>query len=159
MLNINDDNNSSITVKFIDFGLSRVIGRYETCNDPYGSLLFQAPEMLLGYEYDFKVDIWSLGVTIYFMLFKELPFEDKKMENIRDMIIYKELEIPLIEDNCDQMYSFICALIFDCMKKNVHERLDILGIVAKYFHSPEEKECSEAYSNDNGIMKRMQWKY
>ena len=168
MLNVNDDNESSITVKFIDFGLSRVIGRYETCNDPYGSLLFQAPEMLLGYEYDFKVDIWSLGVTIYFMLFKELPFEDKKMENIRDMILYKELEIPFIEhnnkDNCDQMYSFICALIFDCMKKNVNERLDIFGIVGKYFHTQEErvdkeKECCKECNNENGMMNRMQWKY
>ena len=83
------------------------------------------------------------------------------------MILYKELEMPLIEhnnqDNCDQMYSFICALIFDCMKKNVNERLDIFGIVGKYFHTQEErgdkeKDCCEEGNKENGMMNRMQWK-
>ena len=151
MLSIKEGNEKEITVKIIDFGLSRVIGRYEMCNDPYGSLSFQAPEMLIGCEYGFKVDIWSLGVTLYFLLFKELPFDDKKTEVIKEMILYQNIQLPTDNDEpVDQMYSFICSLIFDCLKKNVVERPDIFGIVDKYFHTSHTKIMNtEGNNNDN----------
>ena len=32
-------------------------------------LYFQAPEIMLGQSYDAKVDLWSVGVILYGMLF------------------------------------------------------------------------------------------
>ena len=39
-----------------------------------GSNLYMAPEMLLGGGYDERIDIWSLGVTIFKLAIGETPF-------------------------------------------------------------------------------------
>ena len=58
-------------VKTIDFGLSRILGKFEKSNDPYGSLCFKAPELIKHEPYDFKVDVWAIGITIYYLVYKE----------------------------------------------------------------------------------------
>lgn len=34
-----------------------------------------APEVMMGLPYDFKADIWSIGVVFYQMLFGEFPIQ------------------------------------------------------------------------------------
>jgi serine/threonine protein kinase len=38
---------------------------------------FMAPELLMKSkaEYDFKVDVWSLGVVLFMMIFYKFPFQ------------------------------------------------------------------------------------
>lgn len=62
--------------KLVDFGLSKIIGPGETCNDPFGTLSYVAPEVLLQKPYDKMVDLWSLGVIVYLLLSGTLPFDD-----------------------------------------------------------------------------------
>ena len=38
--------------KLVDFGLSKIIGPKETCSDPFGTLSYVAPEVLLQKPYD-----------------------------------------------------------------------------------------------------------
>ena len=35
---------------------------------------YSAPELLIGDEYDYKVDLWSIGVIMYRLYFNEFPF-------------------------------------------------------------------------------------
>jgi serine/threonine protein kinase len=62
-------------VKIIDFGLSKMMGPSERSSDPYGTLAYVAPEVLLQKPYTFYVDSWSLGIIIYVMLSGLLPFD------------------------------------------------------------------------------------
>lgn len=39
-----------------------------------GTPLYLCPEMLLGDEYDESIDIWTIGMILYEMLYKENPF-------------------------------------------------------------------------------------
>ena len=131
--------NKKLTLKVIDFGLSKVIGKYELCNEPYGTLLFQAPEMLMGMMYNFKVDIWSLGIIVFFILFKETPFDDKNGECIKENILHSDLKIPQINElffnNENYEVSFVCSLITECLEKNNRKRPDIFKIIRTYFKS------------------------
>jgi len=47
-------------------------------NEKLGLMLsetyYSAPELLIGDEYDYKVDLWSIGVILYRLYFNEFPF-------------------------------------------------------------------------------------
>ena len=70
---IDDSNNSKFIPKINDYGLSREINDYISTG--CGNSIYMAPEILLGLKYTQKVDLWSVGIMIYYMHFKEYPFK------------------------------------------------------------------------------------
>ena len=73
ILMVSDSNDSDI--KLVDFGLSKFLGPTETATDPYGTLAYVAPEVLMQKPYRFNGDVWSLGIIIYVILSGMLPFD------------------------------------------------------------------------------------
>lgn len=62
--------------KIVDFGLARVLSpEASTASlDIAGTLSYMSPEQLTGKPVDVRTDIWSLGVMMYELLAKRLPF-------------------------------------------------------------------------------------
>ena len=149
-LQITYEDISNVNMKIIDFGLSRVLGINEKANEPYGSLSFKAPELILNEEYDFKVDIWALGITLYYIIYKALPFEGSTRDEIKkgiinNPIIFYENDILInasyydgyINDNDKDSKEFQSAIIYsilkDCLIKNPKERFNIDDLYNKYY--------------------------
>lgn len=61
-------------VKLADFGLAVCI-KGITREDQAGTTQYMAPEMLSMAPFNEKVDMWSLGVTLYLMLFGRFPYK------------------------------------------------------------------------------------
>ncbi|CAO3674170.1 unnamed protein product [Rhizopus stolonifer] len=59
-----------------------------------GSLIYMAPEILLGQKYAEDVDWWSLGITAYELLFGKRPFEGSTNDDVKKAIIQCSLEFP-----------------------------------------------------------------
>eukprot|EP00931_Biecheleriopsis_adriatica_P112534 TRINITY_DN8718_c0_g1_i2.p1 TRINITY_DN8718_c0_g1~~TRINITY_DN8718_c0_g1_i2.p1 ORF type:complete len:461 (-),score=80.09 TRINITY_DN8718_c0_g1_i2:142-1524(-) len=61
------------TLKLGDFGLAAVCvpGKLKGV---VGTAPYMSPEMLLGCHHDFKMDVWSLGVIAYLLVFGTLPY-------------------------------------------------------------------------------------
>lgn len=76
-------------LKIVDFGLSKIIGPNETSLDPFGTLSYVAPEVLLQKPYGKEVDLWSLGVIAYLLLSRVLPFDDEDDREIARQTIYE----------------------------------------------------------------------
>lgn len=76
MTNLTDE----ADIRLLDFGLSKIIGPNETCTEPYGTLSYVAPEVLLEKPYTKAVDLWSIGVTTYLLLAGCLPFDHETSE-------------------------------------------------------------------------------
>jgi len=74
------DTSEEADIRLLDFGLSKIIGPNETCNEPYGTLSYVAPEILLEKPYTKAVDVWSIGIITYLLLCGCLPFDDEKSE-------------------------------------------------------------------------------
>jgi len=74
-------------IKLCDYGSSKIISNIITNTISYtGSLLTMAPE-ILNDEKDFsKSDLWSLGIIIYYMYFKEYPYNGKN-----DHLLFKDI--------------------------------------------------------------------
>jgi serine/threonine protein kinase len=64
-------------VKIGDFGLSNILKPGEFLKTQCGSPNYAAPEVLSGVKYcGTEVDVWSLGVVLYAIVARELPFDD-----------------------------------------------------------------------------------
>ncbi len=74
------DNTDNADIRLLDFGLSKIIGPTQTCNEPYGTLSYVAPEVLLEQPYTKAVDLWSIGITTYLLLAGCLPFDHESSE-------------------------------------------------------------------------------
>ena len=74
------DNSEKADIRLLDFGLSKIIGPGEKCTEPYGTLSYVAPEVLIEKPYDQRVDLWSIGIITYLLLCGCLPFDDEHSE-------------------------------------------------------------------------------
>lgn len=82
-----------MNVKIIDFGLSKVLYKYEFTNEPYGTIAFSAPELLNKHSYNFKVDFWSYGVLIYLIYYNYHPYENElKLLSLDDLMDFVNLK-------------------------------------------------------------------
>lgn len=66
-----------------DFGISKCKIEEWTENSWWGTKAYISPEMYKSKEYDNRVDWWSLGIIIYFMLKGETPFGTEDEDRIR----------------------------------------------------------------------------
>lgn len=80
-------------IKIMDFGLSKIMGPQEKVADGFGTLSFVAPEVLIRKPYNKEVDIWSIGITLYYILTGTLPFDDDQdnEEVIAKKIVFSKL--------------------------------------------------------------------
>lgn len=77
-------------IKLIDFGLSKIIGPKERSKDPFGTIPYAAPEIILRKPYSHSVDIWSLGVTVFFLLTGFHPFDSHDQQELLKKIVRQE---------------------------------------------------------------------
>jgi serine/threonine protein kinase len=71
-----DDSESypGLSVKLGDFGFSTILEKEQMIKFYCGTPLNMAPEVLTDKFYNFRIDIWSLGVAIYESMFNITPF-------------------------------------------------------------------------------------
>jgi len=110
-------------IKIMDFGLSKIVSPNERMVDGYGTLSYVAPEVLLRTPYNKEVDIWSLGVILFYMLSGHLPFRGKKEQEVAEKIVYDPLEFD--EDDWEIRSQKVRDLITCCLQKKREDRITI----------------------------------
>ena len=115
-----DDENADI--RLLDFSLSKIVGPGQKCTEPYGTLTYCAPEIILDKPYIKTVDSWSLGVMTYLMLSGALPFIGKDQHDLAKSVVYSKLnfeENPIWKEISNEAKDFITKLLDKDLKTRI----------------------------------------
>lgn len=83
-----------------------------------GTVLFLAPEVFTG-NYGKEVDIWSLGVTIFYLATGKLPFLGIDTQDTATKIINDEVKFP------DTISDDLKDLLSKMLEKDPEKRIDV----------------------------------
>lgn len=84
----------------IDFGVSALIDQQDDdlIDKNMGTYIFFAPEMFQRYKSKVnhvrgeKIDIWALGVTLYYIVNGSYPFESNNVVEIQDKVLNEDID-------------------------------------------------------------------
>ena len=134
-------------LKIVDFGLSKIIGPNESSLDPFGTLSYVAPEVLLQKPYGKEVDLWSLGVITYLLLSRVLPFDDDEDKEIARQTIQDAPDFSF--EPWDTVSSEAKDLCKKLLEKNRQKRASLEETLQhKWF-----AEYKEIHANRTGSLK------
>ena len=114
-------------VKIVDFGLSFMLGSGKKIKGerlPGGTLQFMSPEQLLNEDVDLRSDIYSLGVTFFFMLTGQWPTgERKRLTDLLEYHLEGSLEDPgKILDDVGALRPRVKAAVLKALEKDQDKR-------------------------------------
>lgn len=117
--------NRSGYVKLMDFGVARLesSARITRMNRVIGTLEYMAPELLTGGKPSAQTDLYSVGVTLYEMVYGKLPFTAESDSEITEMIMKGKISFP--SDSMDTVFgrrNSISGIISKLMNKNQNRR-------------------------------------
>ena len=119
------------TIKLCDFGWAKQLtlkNRSSYC----GTVEYMAPEIIESENYDYSVDIWSLGILLYELLMGHSPFKDKTIKNTI-------VNIKLHDLKFDKEISHDCKdLINKLLEVNKEKRFNIKDILTHSFIKKNE---------------------
>lgn len=134
-------------LKIVDFGLSKIIGPSETSLDPFGTLSYVAPEVLLQKPYGKEVDFWSLGVITYLLLSRVLPFDDEDDKEIARQTIQDAPDFTFHPwEKVSKAAIEVCTVL---LEKNRHKRANLEKVLSMDWFA-EFKDAKKARSEADG---------
>ncbi|CAO1347021.1 unnamed protein product [Diamesa serratosioi] len=96
---IKDENiiiDQNFQIKLIDFGSATFMQEGKMFSTFYGTTEYCSPEVLAGNKYQGpELEMWSLGVTLYVLMFFENPFLDMEDTLKADLMIPQDVSVGL----------------------------------------------------------------
>jgi eukaryotic-like serine/threonine-protein kinase len=113
------------TIKIGDFGLSiSTIVRAEPALTATGTFMgtpvFSSPEQLRGDELTVRSDIYSVGVTLYYLLTAHYPFEAPDLVRLLATVLERRAESP--DKRRPGLPSGLCRVVLRCLEKDPEKR-------------------------------------
>ena len=136
-------------VKLGDYGFSKELSDDITATK-LGTPITMAPEILMNRAYTSKADLWSIGVIIYHLLFKDLPFKGRN----EGMILQNILQNNIPRNPTDQLLNDLIhrLLVVDPKKRITWKDYfahPFFGNTPRYIEVPEQEE-----KIDNELLKQ-----
>jgi len=113
---------NDVTLKILDFGVAKlqdlapesVTSVASRPNNVIGTPLFMAPEQLLGFRVDHRVDLYAIGMVVFTLMTGKPPFEADSTFDLAGAILNKPLIkptslVPELPRALDDWFERACA--------------------------------------------------
>eukprot|EP01105_Mastigella_eilhardi_P026448 TRINITY_DN767_c0_g1_i1.p1 TRINITY_DN767_c0_g1~~TRINITY_DN767_c0_g1_i1.p1 ORF type:complete len:532 (+),score=148.28 TRINITY_DN767_c0_g1_i1:123-1598(+) len=119
------------TVKLADFGYAaQLTQKRKNRSTVVGTPYWMAPELIRGYEYGTKVDIWSLGIMIMEMAEGQPPYLE--LPPLRALFLITTKGIPPLKQP-DRFSQDFHAVFHKCLETNVELRPEAPSLLQSAF--------------------------
>jgi serine/threonine protein kinase len=112
-------------VKILDFGIAKIFGtgnEMTQTGTQMGTPVYMSPEQVKGDKsIDHRSDIYSLGVTLYFLLSAKVPYESSEDSSYEIFTKIVNEPIPLLDNN-----DFFNSIINKAVAKDRNDRFQII---------------------------------
>ncbi|MCK4835888.1 MAG: protein kinase [Candidatus Aminicenantes bacterium] len=114
-------------VKILDFGLAKLGGDTSLTRTgiAVGTAAYMSPEQASGETVDHRTDIWSLGVVLYEIMTKKLPFKGDSPRSMVYSIVRKDPSG--FEDFKIKIPKKMIGIIEKCMSKRTRDRYQTIS--------------------------------
>ena len=102
-----DDTKKKFIPKLSDYGFSKDLNNNYTTTH-LGTPATMAPEIMMNLKYNDKSDLWSIGIMMYQLHFKEIPY---KGFNEKDILQKIQSKIPIKQPNDTQLKDLLNKLL------------------------------------------------
>ena len=147
-------------IKLCDFGWAKELS-LENRSTFCGTVEYMAPEIFGSENYDYGVDIWSLGILLYELLYGHSPFKANNTKNV--ILNIKSHELTY--DDTNKTVSKSCKdLIQKLLNNNPQKRYKIKDILEhpfvkkyqeKYVYSFKKKSSQNLIKEDDDDLKEI----
>ena len=128
-------------IKIGDFGISKILEKnHQKTKTLIGTPIYMAPEVINSELYDYKADIWSLGVTFFELMTFKIPFKANNQVGLFNNIINGKRNTSI---NLD-IGSFYSKELFNIINKMISQNPiqrpnidDILNVQIIYLNLKE----------------------
>merc|ERR1712110_1096285 len=122
--------NSQGAVKVTDFGISKEIGENAMCDTFVGTATHMSPERVMGEEYTFAADIWSLGLCVFELATGTYPYGNvSSFPCLFDSLCHKPT--PFLPR--DSFSEELCEFTAGCLQKKAEMRKTAIQLQAHMF--------------------------
>ena len=121
-------------IKISDFGFAKSFEKNDLITTFCGSPLYMAPEIMRNREYNFKSDIWSLGVVLYELIVKEHPYYCNNRNELMGLVKNNNFKIDFTKIHNTTKQKFIKKLL----NSNPNKRLTWNKIFIKQINDKEQ---------------------
>ena len=108
LIKFTDESKMHFIPKLADYGFSKELSIYNTRTTHLGTPATMAPEIMMNLPYDEKSDLWSVGVMMYQLYYKEIPYdgmtEMEILNKIRANTPYKQPEDKYFRDLLNKIF-------------------------------------------------------
>jgi len=114
------------SIKIIDLGVCITLPYGKMSSEAIGTLAYIAPEMYTHKDYSYKVDVWSIGILLYYLVTGGiLPFDDEKNDEdvLAKKVVYTHQEYP--EQYFGDKSKSLISVIDKALEKNPEKRITI----------------------------------
>ncbi len=141
-------------VQIMDFGLAKLRGvsKLTKTGSTIGTIAYMSPEQVQGIETDSRTDIFSLGVVLYELLTRQLPFKGGHEAAVMYEIV--NVEPPPVSAIRQDVEPELERIVMKCLEKDREERYHSVKDVAvdlKHFKRDSEGKRIERRTPQPGV--------